>query len=111
MSLKLPKTFGPVGSQRELKKIVTAISKKFRGRLILYRGQQQSHKTIRSGRARPNFKILKDVETGWHSLATRMLDLSKYQNPHGFAKAILARSNPRARSCVKHRYFPLFKNG
>src|SRR6267142_1075678 len=89
MNESKPETFGPVQTLDEVKKIVQEISNRHPDRLTLFRGQRRLHETIRSGRARPNVKIHKDVEAGWRSLATRMLNVANDWNSHGYAKAIL----------------------
>lgn len=91
MSILSPTTFGPVQSLDELNGIVLELSAKYPDRLILFRGQRQLHESIRSGRARPDIKIHKDVEAGWRSLSMRMLELelSSERNSYGYARAIL----------------------
>lgn len=89
MNAMKPTTFESVKTLDELNKIVLEISSKYPGRRILYRGQRRLHESIRSGRARPNVKIHKDVEAGWRSLAMRMLNLSGERNSYGYARAIL----------------------
>ena len=89
MNVTKPATFGPIRSLDELNGIVLEISQKNPDRLILFRGQRRLRENIRSGRARPNMKVHKDVEAGWRSLAMRMLNLSGERNSYGYAGAIL----------------------
>ena len=89
MSKPEPKSFGPVQTWHEIENVVEEISREHPQCLLLFRGQRRLHETIRSGRARPNAKIHRDVEAGWRSLAGQMLGLTKKQNSHAYAKAIL----------------------
>src|SRR5207253_421399 len=89
MSEPMPKRFGPLQTLPEIQSIVREISKQNPECLILFRGQRRLHETIRSGRARPNARIHRDVEAGWRSLAGQMLGLAQEQNSNAYAKAIL----------------------
>jgi hypothetical protein len=89
MNESRPEIFGPVKTLEEITKILLEISNRYPDRRILFRGQSRLHESIRSGRARPNVKVQKDVEAGWRSLAMRMLNLSGDRNSYGYARAIL----------------------
>jgi hypothetical protein len=89
MSEPKPNRFGPVQTWPEIESMVQEISKQNPQSLILFRGQRRLHENIRSGRARPDARVHKDVEAGWRSLARQMLGLAKEQNGEAYAKAIL----------------------
>jgi hypothetical protein len=83
------KKFEPVQNQEELNQIIEQLSSQNPSKRILFRGQTKLYENIRSGRARPNIKIPKDVDAGWRSLVSNMLKGSSSQGNHSLAKAIL----------------------
>jgi len=73
-----------------LRRIADDIRSKHSQSLMLFRGQVNWYPTIRSGRARPGQRVVKEVEQAWTTVAKRMLRLDLGSTvDFGFAKAIL----------------------
>jgi hypothetical protein len=82
-------SIGPVSSFNALDAAVQAIKAKHDGSLILFRGQNQVYDSIRSGRARPDYRPQPLVESGWSALASKLLGLPIQETHRGTVQAIL----------------------
>jgi hypothetical protein len=62
-----------IKSEQELIEEIKEISKNIPAdSLLLFRGQTNLYDKIRSGKARPNFKIVPEVELGWNTIVNRI---------------------------------------
>lgn len=66
---------GPVGSRDDLLSEIENLRKKYANSQLLFRGQDKLFPKVRSGRARPNVEINKEVEHSWKTLGTKLLGL------------------------------------
>lgn len=66
---------GEIESYEELESAIASVASAHPECLILYRGQRQLYDSVRAGRGRPNYHSAPLVESGWASLADKLLGL------------------------------------
>lgn len=70
------KTFKAIDSVEKLGLAVGELSRAYSGQLLLFRGQRQLHPNIRSGRSRPDVRVVKEVVNGWRPWLRNCLALT-----------------------------------
>lgn len=77
----------PVRNMAELRELLRSLTAQHARKKLLLRGQANLYPHIRSGRARPETKMLPELEKSWSSFASRMFGVGAPDEP--LVKAIL----------------------